>query len=151
MDQPSNTDEAREAFMRHVFGDMMQLEMKLKETSLQLSASIENMRTTKISLSHETERLFFYALAEIDKSAKSISGSEHRIASGAAEAAQDILLRDNGPVEKLNHLTERLFLREREATKWLMKAMAQSEWRWRTASIAFFIGGCVGGMMTRYF
>lgn len=151
MDQPSNTDEAREAFMRHVFGDMMQLEMKLKETSLQLSASIENMRTTKIYLSHETERLFFNALAEIDKSAKSISGSEHRIASGAAEAAQDILLGDNGPVEKLNHLAERLFLREREATKWLMKAMAQSKGRWLTASIASVIGGFVGGIMTRYF
>lgn len=150
MENPTNTEEAREAFMRHVFGDMMQLETKLKEASGLVSASVENMRRTKTSLSRETERLLLDALAGIDKSAKSISGSEHKVAGAAAQAARDILLGQNGPVNQLNQLVDRLFLREREATKWLMKAMDQSKPRWFTVVVASVIGGLAGGGIAKW-
>lgn len=135
--------------MRHVFGDMMQLEAKLKETSRLISASVENMHQTKTSLSRETERLLLDALVGLDKSAKSICGSEHKVAAAAAEAARDVLLSENGPIIQLNQLVDRLFLREREATKWLKKAMERSNSGWFIV-VASVIGGFSGGAIAKW-
>lgn len=149
MEHSTNSEEAREAFMRLVFGDMMQLEARLKETSQLISISVENMRQTKTSLSRETERLLLDTLARVDKSAKSIQGSEHKVAAAAAEAARDVLLGDNGPVVQLNRLADRLFLRESEATKWLKKAIEQSKPGWFIVAVSV-VGGFAGGAIAKW-
>jgi len=150
MEQSTNTEEAREAFMRHVFGDMMRLEEKLRETSQLIVASVDNMRLAKTALSRDTERLVLDALARIDRSAKSISGSEEKVASAAAEAARDILLNELGPVSKLNQIADRLFLREREATKWLTKAMDRATPPWLMVVVASIVGGLASGAIAKW-
>lgn len=150
MERAANTEEAREAFMRHVFGDMMRLEERLRESSQLISVSVDNMRLTKTALSRDTERLLLDALGRIDRSAKSICGSEQQVANAAAEAAREVLLGEPGPVNKLNHVVDRLFLREREATKWLEKAMDRAKPPWLMVVVASVIGGLAGGVVTKW-
>lgn len=148
--EPQNTEEARAAYMRHVFGDMMKLEARLAATGQLIYSSISILRETKTDLSTETEQLLLKALADIEKSANSLSGSERRIADVASDSARAILLGEFGPVTHLNKLVDRIFMREVEATKWLKKAVAQTERRWIISFLVAAVGGAIAGVIVKY-
>ncbi|MET3122303.1 hypothetical protein AAKU67_001897 [Oxalobacteraceae bacterium GrIS 2.11] len=148
--EPRNSEDAREAYMRHVFGDMIKLESQIIKASQLIKESIFSLEKTKSTLATETEKLLLKSLDEIAATALSLSGSEKRIFDVSASAARSVLLGESGPVSQLNELTDRMFAREVESTKWLKKAVAQAEKFWRYVLISSVIGGVVGGLIVRF-
>lgn len=129
-------------------GDVRDLTNKMEAVANTITAAVNLISNEKTVLRAENEKLLVGAVKEIKDSVEQIAGVQANITSAAANAAREVLIGDDGPVNKLEYLVRQ----QHEALGWLNRAANYYEksyvlWPMVLSSV---FSALLGGLIVRF-